>query len=131
MFLPYVCISKIPFSDKKCATTVCPFCAQELEQINVNYIHDITIMEIIYIEVASRAGKISLYSIFRCQSAQKHEADQSRYFSVNIKSLIRLPNDNFLTQLLHVFGAKLRKPWRDIFTYYLSLITYYLLLITY
>ena len=25
----------------------------------------------------------------------------------------------------------LRKPWRDIFTYYLSLITYYLLLITY
>ena len=24
-----------------------------------------------------------------------------------------------------------RKPWRDIFTYYLSLITYYLLLITY
>ena len=27
--------------------------------------------------------------------------------------------------------AYLRKPWRDIFTYYLSLITYYLLLITY
>ena len=27
--------------------------------------------------------------------------------------------------------AGLRKPWRDIFTYYLSLITYYLLLITY
>ena len=27
--------------------------------------------------------------------------------------------------------TKLRKPWRDIFTYYLSLITYYLLLITY
>ena len=26
---------------------------------------------------------------------------------------------------------KLRKPWRDIFTYYLSVITYYLLLITY
>ena len=101
MFLPYVCISKIPFSDKKCVTTVCPFCAQELEQINVNYI---TIMEIIYIEVASRAGKISLYSIFRCQSTQKHEADHSRYFSVDIKSLIRLPNDDFLTQLL--FSAK-------------------------
>ena len=33
--------------------------------------------------------------------------------------------------LKYITIAIVRKPWRDIFTYYLSLITYYLLPITY
>ena len=40
-------------------------------------------------------------------------------------------NSRQLILLINAVVLKVRKPWRDIFTYYLLLITYYLLLITY
>ena len=45
------------------------------------------------------------------------------------KSLYRICVKMCISNLC--YNGNVRKPWRDIFTYYLSLITYYLLLITY
>ena len=53
--------------------------------------------------------------------------------NVDVKKMQKNLNERFMVNVLK-FGMLyigLRKPWRDICTYYLSLITYYLSLITY
>ena len=56
------------------------------------------------------------------------------YILLSINMYVRLRNSKWIIckrfQYLEV-ALCIRKPWRDIFTYYLSLISYYLLLITY
>ena len=80
-------------------------------------------------------------------SLKGDKSDHAKYRPISLTCVLckvleyvvtsNLANSNILFELHHGFREKrscetqLKIPWRDIFTYYLSLITYYLLLITY